>query len=154
MTLVASAEAKDIWEWMDKHPRNAYPTAVEFWPQTETFLRASWITVEPGSASEGAHVKASIDPGSNTITIDAEGVPTATLYLSDALVDLDRPLRIVANGASREVGVVRSRATFLEMLRTARMDPGQVYVATERVDLPVVAKSESGEGAEEASGTE
>ncbi len=144
-TLVANAGLEDIWKWIQETPRNSFPTSLEYWPQTESHVRSNWVEVARGAASEGAHVKASIDSASNTITLEGEGVPSVNLYLSDAMVDLDRPLRIVANGAMREVKVVRSRVTFLEMLRYARLDPGQVYVASERVDMPTPANAESEE---------
>lgn len=148
-TLVANAGLADIWKWIQETPRNSYPTSLEFWPRSESQVRSNWVEVDRRAASEGAHVKASIDSGSNTITLEGEGVPSVTLYLSDAMVDLDRPLRIVANGAKREVKVVRSRVTFLEMLRYSRLDPGQVYVASERVDMPATAKADSDESGKE-----
>ena len=147
-TLSASGELPDIWKWIQANPRNSYPSTLEYWPGTDMYTRSNWVEVDRGAASKGAHLKASIDTGSNTITIEADGVPSANLYLSDALVDLDRPLRIVANGASREVQVVRSRQTFLEMFGYSRLDPGQVYVASERVDIPSIAKTETDESDE------
>ncbi|MEZ6020380.1 MAG: hypothetical protein R3F17_09850 [Planctomycetota bacterium] len=113
VTLNATAEVADIWTWMGEHPRNSYPNSIEFWP-TVSLIRSNWLEIERGSASEGAHLKAEIDKGSNTITIEGEGVPAVVLHLSDALVDLDRPVRIVANGASKEAPV-RSLTRFLDM---------------------------------------
>ncbi|MFT5197809.1 MAG: hypothetical protein ACI87O_000451 [Planctomycetota bacterium] len=134
-TLESTGEPKDIWAWMQEHPRVSYPTKIHFWPDDQ-LTRLNWIEVPRGSAEEGAEVKASIDAGSNTITVDGSGVGSVTIYLSDAMVDLDRPLHIVGNGAVKEVQVARSPRMFMEEAYRSRLDPGQVYVAVELVDLP------------------
>ncbi len=137
-TLDSTGESKDIWAWMQEHPRTSYPTKIHYWPNDD-LARLNWIEVPRGSAEEGAEVTASIDAGSNTITVDGTGVGSVTLYLSDAMVDLDRPLHIVGNGANKEVKVERSMRMFMEEAYRSRIDPGQVYVAMELVDLPAKA---------------
>ncbi|MDF1837800.1 MAG: hypothetical protein P1V35_08030, partial [Planctomycetota bacterium] len=134
-TMDSTGDAKDIWTWMTEHPRVSYPTKIEYWPNDQ-LTRLNWIEIPRGSAEKGAKVTASIDAGSNTITVDGEGVGTVTLYLSDAMVDLDRPLHIIGNGANKEVQVARNPRMFMEEAYRSRLDPGQVYVASEIVDLP------------------
>ncbi|MCP5022928.1 MAG: hypothetical protein GY930_14285 [bacterium] len=140
-TLDSTGEAQDIWSWMQEHPRTSYPTKIHYWPNDQ-LTRLNWIEIPRGSAEEGAEITASIDAGSNTITIDGTGVGSVSLYLSDAMVDLDRPLRIVGNGANKEVKVERNIRMFMEEAYRSRVDPGQVYVATELVDLPTKAGTE------------
>ena len=140
-TLESTTDLTKIWGWIQDNPRNSYPQKIEFMP-SDDLSRLNWIEIARGSASTGATLKGSIDAGSNTITIDGSGVPNVTLHLSDAMVDLDRPLRIVANGVSKEVKVARSQKKFLEMAYHSHLDPGQVYVASELVEIPAVAKSD------------
>ena len=142
-TLASTGEAKDIWAWMQEHSRTAYPTKIHFWPN-ESLTRLNWIEIPRGTAEEGAEITASIDAGSNTITVEGTGVSSVNLYLSDAMVDLDRPLHIIGNGATKEVKVARSMRMFLEEAYRSRVDPGQVYVAVELVDLPTL-QTETGE---------
>lgn len=140
-TLDSTGEAKDIWSWMQEHPRTSYPTKIHYWPNDQ-LTRLNWIEIPRGSAEEGAEITASIDAGSNTITVEGTGVGSVSLYLSDAMVDLDRPLHIVGNGANKEVKVERSIRMFMEEAYRSRVDPGQVYVAVELVDLPTKAVTE------------
>lgn len=63
---------------------------------------ARWINLEqfdPAVKSptlEVAYVDTKDDP--NTIRVTSEGIEVASFFLSDLVVDLDRPVRIVANG--------------------------------------------------------
>ncbi|HRV81141.1 MAG: hypothetical protein H6830_04160 [Planctomycetes bacterium] len=146
-TLAPSADLPSLWTWMQAHPRVSYPSKIDFWPSLD-LVRSNWLEISRGSASEGAHIQASIDAGSNTITIEGSGVPSVTVHLTDALVDLDRPLRILANGVSKEVKVVRSLKLFTDKAFFGQIDAGQVYVASELVSLPAQA-TEGGEKAGE-----
>jgi hypothetical protein len=52
----------------------------------------------------------------------------------------------VSNGSNKEVQVERNPRMFLEEAYRSRLDPGQVYVASEIVDLPAKA-TDTGEKA-------
>ena len=78
-----------------------------------------------------ARIDARIEPG-NRIVVRSTNVVRATLYLSDRLVDLDRPVTVVWNGRSRRHTVARSVAFLLEHLRETG-DLGRRFVAAIRV---------------------
>ncbi|MFN7020751.1 MAG: hypothetical protein ACK4WH_05415, partial [Phycisphaerales bacterium] len=55
-----------------------------------------WLALPESERKPGAEVRASIE--GQTITITSEGVRAVTLLLSDDLVDMDQPVRVVFNG--------------------------------------------------------
>ena len=74
-------------------------------------------------------VHAKLDREANTITIDADGINEVNIYLSDALLDLSKPVRFVTNGSEVTELIPRSRRQFLNMAYGAQIDAGEVFVA-------------------------
>lgn len=85
---------------------------------------------------EGVRVDVEVNREENTITLNGTGLTEATLYLSDAIVDMSRPVVVIANGKRYEDQFERSFRVFLDMLYAGKVDPGRVFVASKQYYLP------------------
>ena len=142
VTLATTAQEPEIWNWMQGHPRSSYPQELTLYPGKSFPTRAYWLEVRRGSASEGAKIHAKLERDTNSIIIDADGVPNATLFLSDQMLDLSKPIRVVTNGSETSEIVPRSRKQFLRMAYDAVIDPSQIFVAQLRVSITPKAKDD------------
>ncbi|HEV8113242.1 MAG TPA: PHB depolymerase family esterase [Planctomycetota bacterium] len=138
-TIKPEGTEDDIWSWMKDHPRIAYPAQVVLLPGTPNPSKAYWLGVKPWDGQGTAIVKGSIDRATNAITIDGEGVTGIYLCLNDVLVDLDKPVKVVCNGAEHLEVIPRNLGTFLDYAMN-RSDPGKICVATREFDLPAKPK--------------
>lgn len=142
VTLATEAQEPEVWTWMQGHPRTAYPEELTLYPGKSFPTRAYWLEVRRGSTSEGAKIHAKLERDTNSIIIDAEGVPSATLFLSDQMLDLSKPVRVVTNGTEIEELVPRSRKQFLKMAYDAVVDPSQIFVAQLKITITPKAKDD------------
>ena len=67
--------------------------------------------------------------GPNRLVIRTEKVTRLTVYLSDELFDLDRPITVILNGRTKRVTVERSMAFLLEHVRETG-DTGRLFGAS------------------------
>ena len=139
-TIKADGEEKDIWAWMQDHPRISNPTQVVLLPGVQTGNKAYWLELPPWDGQGTALVKGTIDRASNTITIDGEGVAKVILYFNDVMVDLDKSVKVVCNGAEHLDVIPRNLSTTLDLFMKTRSDPGKLYTATRPYDLPAKPK--------------
>lgn len=103
-TLEGNATAIGIW--MDKLPaRTPQPREISYAVHDGSFQRHHWISVLDFDASYDpvASFRATADRARNDVTIEVEGISRFELFLSDALVDLNKPVRIVVNEEGREL---------------------------------------------------
>jgi hypothetical protein len=136
VTLQPEAKEPEIWAWIQQHARNANPPEVVLAPIESNANKAYWVELPPLEAPLTARVRAIADRDTNTITVDGEGVDWVRVYLNDEIVNLEKPLRIVANGVERKDLVPRDLLFTLTAMKLGRSDPGKVYVSTLQVDLP------------------
>ncbi|MBL8863405.1 MAG: hypothetical protein JNK02_15545 [Planctomycetes bacterium] len=141
-TVQPEGKEADAWSWIQSHPRASNPAEVVLFVGAPTPNRSYWIEVRPSDA-QGMHVKAKIDRATNTVTVEGEGVPRFTLYFNDVLLDLDKPVKVVANGTANERTVPRSLQRTLDLVLNSRSDPGKFYVASMDFDLPPKPKPKS-----------
>ena len=134
-TLAAEAEAAQIWAWIDENPRLANPPVVTLRPGSPIPNKAYWIEV-PATEATDVTIEAEADRETNTITITGEGVEAVTIFFNDALVDLSKPVKIVLNGREQEELIPRSLDEMLSLIVRGTSDPGKLYVALRRYDLP------------------
>jgi hypothetical protein len=139
-TLAAEASEAEILSWMKAHARVANPSRVVFVSSDQYVNKAYWIEVPPAEGER--RIEASIDRESNTITIRGSGSASVTLLFNDALVDLDRPVKVVCNGAEHLDQIPRNVANMLELMWTFRSDPGKLYTAGNTYDLPSSSQTE------------
>ena len=133
ITRLAEGGETELWSWMLEHPRRSMPEHVTVVPGDPFPTRVAWLQISP-SASD-ARADARIERGTNKIEVKSHGVHKATLFLHDGLVDLDRPVRFVANGVEQAATLQRNLTTALELLQDGTSDPACVYVARADLDL-------------------
>jgi hypothetical protein len=85
-------------------------------------------------------VEADYDRASNRLEIKGTNAKQVTVFLNDAMLDLDKPIKVVCNGVEKEEKVSRSLDDTLNFLRRGTSDPGRLYVASRTFDLPKAAK--------------
>lgn len=128
----AGGEAR-VWSWMQANPRRSHPTSVVVRPGDPFPTRAYWMRV--AATAPDVRVEARIDRAANSVHITSRGASRAILYLNDALLDLDRPIRIVEGGFERDLRATRHLPTALDLLVEGTSDPGCFYTAELLVDL-------------------
>jgi len=134
-TLEPEGKEQDIWNWIQGHSRPAYPQEVVLAPGSPLPRRSAWLEVPPSDYAATARIRARIDRAANTITIDGTGVTDCVVYLNDAMLDLDKPIAVTANGVESQVQVARSHKAFLTNIYSGRSDPGRVFVAAQNFHL-------------------
>jgi hypothetical protein len=108
--------------------RQAWPRRV-VWKENDNVAhsRFYWLERAPETARPDDTYAARVE--GQTITIETPAAGSLTLRLSDALLDLDRPVRVMAAGRTVfEGSVPRSFAAVAQSLRE-REDPGTVATA-------------------------
>jgi len=135
-TLQAEGKEADVWSWMQANPRVSNPSEVVLHVGSPAPNRAYWLEVRPSDGQGTPNLTAKIDRATNTITVEGEGVPKFMIYFNDVLVDLDKPVKVIANGTANERTVPRSIQRTLDLVLSSRSDPGKFYVASVEFDLP------------------
>ena len=100
---VTAGGAEGLPEWLAKLPKRTTPKAFRWTITHDTNHRlAYWVNVD--EFTEGATEKSlevevvDTEKDPNTVKITAKGIAVVSLFLNDRIVDLDRPVRVVANG--------------------------------------------------------
>jgi hypothetical protein len=152
--MIQSGEHVDLAaasEWcMGAEARNPYPESFEIELTEPWNGRAYWVQAlkfdSPDAVPDDkvARMKVSVDRGTNTITIDGEFVYQVKLFLNDVIVDLDKPIRVIRNGAEYTYQASRSIGTLLDGFSKTLDDT--IYPSTIRsVDIPIVEGNGSGQ---------
>jgi hypothetical protein len=90
----------------------------------------AWLAVDPASAKPGQRLTASIDAQTITLDTGPEPRPVVSLRLSDDLVDLDRPIRVIVNGEPRAETTAKRTVASLARSLTLRADCDAARSAT------------------------
>jgi hypothetical protein len=122
---IGDGSAGDIHKWMAGVKRPAYPTKVAGvlpalnWGD-QCWFKAMLTTADPANppvAPDFPWFEASIDREKNTVTIATDGVLDIELNVNDAILDLDREIKVVANGV--EVATLKGERDVKLMLENA-----------------------------------
>ncbi len=118
--------------WMEKQTRQPRPEKIVWHQDDITHTRFYWLAVAPEVAKKDRTITA-VKKG-QTIILTTTDVPSATVLLDDAMLDLDQPVTIEANG--KPVFTGKATRTFATLARTLeeRGDPHDVFCA--EVPLP------------------
>lgn len=117
--------------WMAEFTRNPTPTRVVWYQDDITHRRSYWLAVdEPQRETE---LRAEVN--GQTITLESADVSSARVRLSDALLDLDRPISISFNGSEIFVGMAPRTIRILALTLEERGDPAMVFSAEVLVEL-------------------
>lgn len=147
ITLEPSAALPEFIEWFSEKRRVGYPDKITLVPQGKYPYRSHWLRFSPVADSEGVRIDAEVNRETNTITVNSDGIRDVSIFFCDGLVDLDKPVTVIANGTESVQTIPRSVKTFLDFLVFGYNDAGRVFVATKQFHLPAVAsKTESDDG--------
>lgn len=129
--------------WVQEQPpRDPYRLEFAFTPLYSWAGRAWWVQATefeaPDSISDGevARIEVKVDRETNTIRLDARHVRQVTLYLNDRIVDLDRKVTIVRNGASYEIEPQRTVGVLLENFVNTLDSRFVVTAMVRQLDIP------------------
>ncbi len=119
--------------WMAAHTRNPYPSKV-VWVQGDVMKPAFyWLGVNAASAKKGDMLVASVKD--NTVTIEKSDYSRVTVFLNDALVNMDQPVKVVyGEKVLFEGTLTRSPGTMLQTLN-GRGDLSYIFPAYVEVSL-------------------
>jgi hypothetical protein len=120
--------------FMQGFTRNPVPPKV-VWRQAElTRTRMYWLAVDEGDAVPGATVRANYS-GNTVALTEVSDVPRLRIRLSDAMVDLDKPVRV--ENAGRELFAQTAARTIDVLARTLaeRGDPSAMFSAEVALEL-------------------
>jgi hypothetical protein len=84
-------------DWMMKFTRQPHPEVVVWKQAGRTHDRFYWLAMPKGEAKRGQHVVAR-RKGQEIEIEKAEGVTSLVVMLSDAMVDMDRPVKVTRAG--------------------------------------------------------
>lgn len=120
--------------WMAAHTRNPWPKTLVWRQGHTTHPRFSWLSVPPEEMAHGRTIRAAVD--AQTITLHSTDVRRVDLLLHDDLLDLDRPITVIANGHTVfEGSVARTESAIAQSLRL-RSDPRMIATASVSVEIP------------------
>lgn len=104
--------------WMAKYSRNPWPKKIIWLQDDVTHDRFYWLEIPKGSAKPAARIIATVEGQEIKLTGD---VPAgSTVWLSDALVDLDQALTVSVNGKIGFKGKVQRKETVIAACLKAR----------------------------------
>ncbi len=135
VTIDPEGREAEFWTWANNNPRRTLPSTLTLYPHEPFPTRCYWIKSASGF-SEGASIKATVDRELNQITLEGDKVTDVILYLNDQIIDLSRPVTVLANGQKHVDQIPRSFRTCLELIQLGTSDPKRVFVATMAYTLP------------------
>jgi len=118
--------------WMAGFVRKAWPTKVVWQQDDVVHRRFYWLQV-PAEVPIGDRARLVARVEGRAIVLEGDVPPRLRLRLSDRLLDLDQPVRVVANGQERFSGKVTRQARAMLASLEERADP--VSAASAWVDL-------------------
>ncbi len=136
VSIDPSPSEGSLTQWLLEQRRTPQPEVVRVVVGKPFPTRCYWVGVAPiDPAAGGAHATATLRPETNSIVLTGAGISFARLYLSDEMLDLDKPIALEVNGEMREEKVHRSFRVTRENLLDGISDPGAIYTAQLVVDL-------------------
>ncbi len=122
----------NIFEWFGKLRRDIYSKKVVFMSDHQELDTAYWLRL--GGISPRAKVTGEVK--GSTIKLKIEKATRITIFVSDKMLDMDKPLKVQVNGKQKFSGTItRSAGVALEeALR--RNDRNAVYAGKIELDVP------------------
>ncbi len=118
--------------WMAQFTRNPWPKRIVWVQDDVTHDRLYWLQIPDAAlAKAGDWIDARVE--GQAITIDGAVPAGLTLRLSDQLIDLDRPVRVMVNGRVAFAGKVRRTAAAIVQSLEERADPASAATALLRL---------------------
>ncbi len=140
VTLDPAGGEAEIVAWMSGKRRSNYPEQFTIVPGAMFPTRAYWAQFAPTEDMSTTKLEAAVNRETNTVTLTGTGITECTLYFSDGVVDLSRPVTVVANGGEPVVDTFERTSTlFLQFIKESKSDAGRYYVASKQYSLPLLA---------------
>ena len=117
--------------WMAKFKRNPIPDKVVWVQGDEMKSSFYWLGVPISQAAKGKQIVARYE--GNTVEILSSDYTAATIYLSDAMMDLDKPVRVVFGDKVLFEGTVSRKPAAMRQSLRERGDLS--YVFPVRIDV-------------------
>jgi len=121
--------------WMAKYRRKLLPTRIVWKQDDTTHGRFYWLAVDQENRSPRSEVIATRD--GQTIDVTSERVGRVTIRLSDAMLDLDRPITVTSGDKTLFRGSVERTIGVLAKTLAERGDFKGMFSGEVTVDLPV-----------------
>ncbi|MCC5823454.1 MAG: hypothetical protein LAT64_05845 [Phycisphaerales bacterium] len=119
--------------WMAGHRRDPWPNQVVWRQGNMTHARFAWLAVPDDQAVRGRTVRAIVE--GQRVRVESDDVARVDLLLSDALLDLDRPVTVIANGRVAFEGLVPRTERAARASLRLRADPRMIAAGRVRVEL-------------------
>jgi hypothetical protein len=114
--------------------RDPAPAKVVWRQANVTQSRFYWLAVAEPDEEMGTTITASY--AGDTVTLsEVSGLPRITVRASDAMLDLDQPVRIERDGEELFAGTLERTIAVIAQTLDERGDPALVYTAQTTVDL-------------------
>lgn len=117
--------------WMAGFTRNAWPKKIVWLQDDVTHDRFYWLEIPKGSAKTAARIVAVVD--GREIKLSGDVPAGTTVWLSDALLDLEQPLTISVNGKSAFQGKVQRTEAVIRKALEARPEVSSCPTAQVRL---------------------
>lgn len=119
--------------WMAGFTRNPWPKRIVWLQDDVTHDRFYWLHIPDAAAAKaGDKITASVE--GQVITL-AGTVPAGTmLRLSDQLLNLDKPVKVIVNGRTAYTGKVARTGRAIEQSLRERVDPASAATALLKLD--------------------
>lgn len=118
----------EVLPWMAQFTRNPWPARVVWVQDDVPHDRFYWLQLPDAVALKpGERIDAAV--AEQTITLTGTVSVGLTLRLSDRLLDLDKPVRVIANGRTVFEGKVARTAAVIEASLRERADPASAAMA-------------------------
>ncbi len=119
--------------WMAKYRRNPLPDKI-VWRQEEVLHPSFyWIGAPADELARGKEVR--VARSGNTVTVEKCDYSRLTIWLSDAMADLDKPVRVVRGDKVLFEGPVKRTPAVLRQSLRERQDPSYLFPAKIEVVL-------------------
>jgi len=125
-------DAKAV-EWMSEFTREPFPKRVVWKQDDVTHARYYWRAVDKSHEKERTELRGEIE--GQEIRLASSDVPEAMVRVSDEMVDLDQPVRIVVGERTVFEGRIPRTIGMMARSLAERGDPGMVFVGELRVKL-------------------
>lgn len=125
-------DAKAV-EWMSEFTREPFPKRVVWKQDDVTHPRFYWLAVDKPHEKERTELRGEIE--GQEIRLASSDVPAAVVRVSDEMVDLDQPVRIVVGEKTVFEGKIPRTIGMMARSLAERGDPGMVFFGEQRVEL-------------------
>ena len=113
--------------WMAKYKRNPLPDKVVWCQGDEPKTNFYWLGVPASEAKKGKVLSAELE--GNTVRILSSAYTYVTIHLNDAMMDLDKPVKVVWGDRTLYEGTVTRKPEVLRQSLREREDPSYLFPA-------------------------